>query len=173
MRDSYPLQRLLHKVANQDVDIRVYCEAAGMMPQLHNVCAPFSVPVYSCSGFDSLTAKYELAQNIRETYAYQGRKTVVLHLGDYGPSGESVFSQGLVEDIYAFLEEDIPHHDPDEVAIFERVAMLEDHADEYGLETAPPKESDSRTAGWKGSETCQLEALPPDLLEALLVEAID
>jgi hypothetical protein len=42
------------KLARQGLDIRVYCEAAGMMPQLERVCEPYSVPVYSCSGFDSL-----------------------------------------------------------------------------------------------------------------------
>ncbi len=39
---------------------------------------------------------------------------------------------------------------------------------------APPKETDSRTANWKGARTgtCQLEALPPDTLAELLESAI-
>jgi hypothetical protein len=161
------------KLANQKVDIRVYCEAAGMMPQLHDVCEDYSVPVYSCSGFDSLTAKWDLAVACRKTFVYQGRKTVILHLGDHDPSGDSIFNDGLVEDIHAFLARDVPHKAPEDVALFERVALRPEHADEYELDTAPPKESDSRTENWSGTETCQLEALPPDVLAELLTDAIE
>jgi hypothetical protein len=162
-----------NKLANQGVDIRVYCEAAGMMPQLHDICEPYSVPVYSCSGFDSLTAKWDLAQACWRRYTYQGRQTVILHLGDFDPSGDSIFNDGLVEDIHTFLLEDVPHKNPEDVAIFERVALRPGHAEEFELDTAPPKASDSRTANWSGSETCQLEALPPDVLADLLTEAIE
>ncbi|MBA3472558.1 MAG: hypothetical protein H0T57_04900 [Rubrobacter sp.] len=161
------------KLANQKTDIRVYCEAKGMMPQLHDVCETYSVSVFSCSGFDSLTAKYDLAQSIRSTYTYEGRRTVVLHLGDYDPSGESIFNDGLVEDVHAFLDRDVPLRSPEEVGIFERVALRPEHADEFNLDTAPPKDSDSRTEKWEGTETCQLEALPPDVLAELLTEAIE
>jgi hypothetical protein len=43
--------------------------------------------------------------------------------------------------------------------------------EEYNLPTAPPKRSDGRSKYWRG-ETCQLEALPPDVIGALLEEAI-
>src|SRR5215208_7056631 len=32
----------------------------------------------------------------------------------------------------------------------------------------PPKGTDSRTKNWQGEATCQLEALPPDVLASLL-----
>jgi hypothetical protein len=147
-----------NKLARQKLNIRVYCEAAGMMPQLERVCEPYSIPVYSCSGFDSLSAKYQLKEACWRAYTYQGRRTVILHLGDHDPSGDSIFNDGLVEDIYAFLREDVPHKEPHEVATFERVA----------LRTEPPKKTDSRTKNWQGGEACQLEALPPDVLAGLL-----
>jgi hypothetical protein len=162
------------KLARQGLDIRVYCEAAGMMPQLERVCEPYSVPVYSCSGFDSLSGKYELKTSCWQAYTYKGRRTVILHLGDHDPSGESIFTDGLVQDIHAFLAEDVPHKDPREVADFERVALVEEHVERYRLETERPKATDSRTANWKGARSgaCQLEALPPDKLAELLEVAI-
>jgi hypothetical protein len=162
------------KLARQGLDIRVYCEAAGMMPQLERVCEPYSIPVYSCSGFDSLSGKYELKESCWRAFAYKGRRTVILHLVDHDPSGESIFTDGLVRDIHAFLAEDVPHKDPREVADFERVALIEEHVERYGLETEPPKPTDSRTANWEGARTgaCQLEALPPDKLAELLEAAI-
>jgi hypothetical protein len=159
------------KLAHQKVDIRVYCEAAGMMPQLRQVCEPYSVAVYSCSGFDSLTAKYDLVLDCRRNFTWHGKKAVILHLGDYDPSGESIFNDGLVEDIHAFLAEDVAHKNPWDVAHFERVALRPELIDEYNLDTAPPKKTDTRSKNWEG-ETCQLEALPPDVLAELLDDAI-
>ena len=156
------------KLARQKINMRVYCEAAGMMPQLKRVCEPYRIPVYSCSGFDSVSAKYQLKEACWRAFVYQGRRTVILHLGDYDPSGESIFNDGLVEDVYAFLERDVPHKEPHEVAIFERVALKAEHIERFNLPTAPPKGTDSRTKNWQGEATCQLEALPPDVLASLL-----
>ena len=46
-----------NKLAGQELHIEVWCEAAGMLPQIDDVSAPFSVRAYSSGGFDSLTAK--------------------------------------------------------------------------------------------------------------------
>jgi hypothetical protein len=80
----------------------------------------------------------------------------------------SSLQAALVEDVHAFLERDVPHKDPSEVAIFERVALKPEHIERFNLPTAPPKSSDSRTKNWQGEATCQLEALPPDVLAGLL-----
>jgi hypothetical protein len=156
------------KLARQKMNIRVYCEAAGMMPQLERVCEPYSIPVYSCSGFDSVSAKYQLKEACWRSFVYQGRPTIILHLGDYDPSGESIFNDGLVEDVHTFLERDVPHKDPGKIAVFERVALKPEHIERFKLPTVPPKSSDSRTKNWHGEATCQLEALPPDVLAGLL-----
>ncbi len=159
------------KLATQEKDIRVYCEAAGMMPQLRRVTRGYSVPVYSCSGFDSLTAKYDLADDISDAYAHRGRKTVILHLGDHDPSGETIFD-AISEDVYAFLEVDTEGVRPSDVAIFERVALTEEQIAEYNLPTDPAKES-SHSAGWGSRRACQLEALEPNVLAQTLAEAIE
>jgi hypothetical protein len=155
------------KLARQGLDVRIYCEAAGMMPQISNVSDDYSVPVYSCSGFDSLTAKYDLFKDIARAHTYKGRRTVVLHLGDYDPSGESIFD-AIAEDVHAFLSDAIPHKRPEEIAMFDRVALTRDMVAQYSLPTAPPKASDSRTRRWAGGQTCQLEALPPDTLANII-----
>jgi hypothetical protein len=131
-----------------------------------------TIPVYSRSGFDSVSAKYQLKEACWRAFAYQGRQTVILHLGDYDPSGESIFNDGLVEDIYAFLARDVPHKEPHEVAVFERVALKVHHIERFELPTAPPKSTDGRTKNWQGGATCQLEALPPDVLAGLLEATI-
>lgn len=161
----------IDKLAHQEFDMRVYCEAAGMMPQLARVLKGFSVPVYSCSGFDSTTAKYDLARECMETHTYQGKDTVILHLGDYDPSGEAIFGS-IRDDVHAFLDDDIPFVEPEEVAKFERVALSAQQVRDHNLPTSPPKRTDSRTRRWEGNETCQLEAVPPDELALLLAESV-
>ena len=159
------------KLADQPVDMRVLCEAAGMMPQLNRVCRRYSVPVYSCSGFDSLTAKYELAKACAQTYDWRGRPTVILHLGDLDPSGVSIY-ESMREDVLAFVAGDVPRLDADEVAMFDRIALTRRQVECYDLTTYAPKPSDLRSRRWVG-ETCQLEALPPDVLARLLTSAIE
>jgi hypothetical protein len=160
----------IDKLARQPYDVRVLCEAAGMMPQLATTCRPYSVSVYSCSGFDSLTAKYELAERCTKTYTYKGKPTVILHLGDHDPSGVSIY-ESMREDVLAFVAKDVPGADPEEVAIFERVALGPEQIARHGLTTYPPKPTDLRSGRWRG-DTCQLEALPPDVLAHILDRAI-
>ena len=154
-----------NKLADQEHHIEVWCEAAGMLPQLHDVAKPFSVPVYSSGGFDSLTAKKDLAERI----CLNEKPTVILHLGDLDPSGVSIFDS-VAEDVAAFVEADRPWGTI--TVAFERVALTPEQVREYDLPTAPPKATDSRSKGWDGG-TCQLEALPPNVIADILREAIE
>lgn len=158
------------KLAGQGYAIRLHCEAEGMMPQMHTALRDFSVPVYSCSGFDSLTSRRDLAKWFHDSYVYEGKTPLMLHLGDYDPDGESIF-ESLVEDVWAFLSRDAPglvaRHDRDR--LFVRIALVEEHIAMFDLPTAPPKETSSRTKNWTGVGTCQLEALPPDVLRNVVV----
>lgn len=136
-----------------------------MMPQLARVANEFSVPVYSCGGFASLTAVRAIVDRAER----RSRPTVFLHLGDFDPSGESIFDS-MSEDAAAFLDRDrllaVSRFIP------QRVALTADQVTDYDLPTAPPKDTDSRTARWSG-ETCQLEALPPDVLADIVEESIE
>jgi hypothetical protein len=162
-----------NKLAGQGYAIRLHCEAEGMMPQMHAALEDFSIPVYSCSGFDSLTARRDLARWFHDSYAYEGKTPVMLHLGDYDPDGESIF-ESLVEDVWAFLSRDAPglvaRHD--RARLFVRVALVEEHIATFDLPTAPPKKTSSRTKNWTGTGTCQLEALPPDELRDIVVGSV-
>lgn len=158
-----------NKLSAQDVHIEVWCEAAGMLPQLHDVASRFSVRAYSSGGFDSLTAKKDLADRI----VMIEKPAIILHLGDCDPSGEGIFDC-VAQDVTAFVEADRPHG---LVTVdFQRIALTRAQVAEYDLPTAPPKATDTRSKSWKGG-TCQLEALPPnviaDILRAALWDHID
>lgn len=154
-----------NRLAAQEYHIEVWCEAAGMLPQLHQAAEWYSVPVYSSGGFDSLTAKKDLADRICQ----MGKPAVILHLGDFDPSGVSIFDS-VAEDVAAFVEADRPWGT---ISVeYERIALTADQVRQYDLPTAPPKASDSRSKGWTGG-TCQLEALPPNVIADILKQAIE
>lgn len=142
---------------DQDSRLVVWCEAQGMVPQLERVCEPYSVPVYSSGGFDSVTVKHSVA----EEFAAMD-DVVVLHIGDHDPSGVHVFGS-LDEDIGAFL--DLMGGS----AEFVRLAVTPAQTQQYDLPTAPPKLTDRRAFY---GQTTQAEALPPDLLASILDDEI-
>lgn len=86
-------------------------------------------------------------------------ETVFMHVGDYDPSGESIFN-AMAEDVTGFIRGRLGTV----AGAFRpvRVALTEDQVIEHDLPTAPAKESDTRSRNWVG-ETCQAEAMPPDL----------
>lgn len=152
------------RLAGQDVHLEVWCEAAGMLPQLNDVAEEYSVRAYSSGGFDSLTSKKQLADRICAV----GKRAVILHLGDFDPSGVSIFDS-VAEDVAAFVRADRPWATVS--VTFKRIALTAEQVEAYDLPTAPPKASDSRAKSWAGG-TCQLEALPPDVIASILRSAI-
>ena len=148
--------------------IEVWCEAGGMVPQLGQITHPFGIPVHSAGGFLSVTAIHETAERI----ARRDVPTILLHIGDFDPSGDSIF-QVIEEDVGAFVW---GMDAPEDHFLPIRLAVREEHIQEYGLETAPPKRSDSRSAKWEqenAEDTAQAEAFAPDVLAELLKNSIE
>lgn len=159
------------KFAGQPKQIFVLCEAAGMVPQIVRACSDFPVTVKSSGGMDSVTAKYDLAQECADQDA------VVLHVGDYDPTGLSIYHQlaldvpAMIADYCRVQKQDMPRYE------CERITILEEHVNQFGLLTGKTKASDE-TKGWypgingNTTLTCEAEALPPDTLIRLVREAV-
>ena len=159
----------LNRQAGQRHYIELWCEAAGMLHQLKRVGDDYSVKPYSNGRFTSLTAIYEIADRALA----RDVPTILLHVGDYDPSGESMF-EAMAEDAAAFVEADWVIRTQRIEAV--RVALTSAQIAFHKLPTAPPKKSDSRSKKWEAEGkggTCQLEALPPDILAQVVREAIE
>ena len=85
----------------QPYRLELWAEAAGMLPQLARVAHEYSIPVFSASGFTGLTGIRMIVDRARDS---DGR-TVLLHVGDYDPSGVAIFDS-MTGDAQAFLKED-------------------------------------------------------------------
>jgi hypothetical protein len=136
-------------------------EAAGMVPQIERIADPYGISVQSAGGFDSLTCKHDLAVTLGEWPAVE-----ILHIGDRDPSGEHVFS-ALAEDVQA-LARDLGKTGR---LRFTRLAVTRQQIDDLRLPTAPAKETDRRS--FDDTETVQAEAIAPDVLAAIVRDAID
>lgn len=150
--------------AGQPVRVELWCESAGMAPQLAKVADELSVPVFSSGGFLSLTAVRQIAARALA----REQPTVLLHVGDLDPSGASIF-EAIASDAAAFVAADRTILPQRIEAV--RVALTPEQVAYHRLPTAPAKQSDGRSAKWSG-ETCQLEAMAPDLLAATVREAL-
>jgi hypothetical protein len=149
----------LDRSAGQKARLVVTCEAAGMVPQLERVAHPLGATVMSGGGFESTTDRQKFAAAL----AGHDRPTEVLDIGDHDPSGAHRFL-AYQEDIKAFARElggDVT---------FTRLAVTPRQIRRYDLPTAPKKSTDKRA--FRG-ETCQVEALPPDVLADILRTAIE
>jgi hypothetical protein len=150
---------MLDRTEGQKTRLAVLCEAGGMAPQLARVTDPFGITVMSSGGFDSLTEKHAFAAEL----ARHDRPTEVLSIGDQDGSGVWMFAAYL-EDVEAFTR------DLGGEATFTRLAVTPAQIAAYDLPTAPPKATDRRAFA---GETCQAEALAPDVLASILRDAIE
>ncbi|MCY3931592.1 MAG: hypothetical protein OXH70_07885 [Acidobacteria bacterium] len=148
---------------DQDRHVVLWCEAAGMAPQLAAAVEEYGIPVLSSGGFDSLTFKHDQAREIADREV----PTLALHVGDRDPSGEHVH-MSLSEDLAAFVA--VLHGDP---AHFElrRIAVTDEQIERLHLPTAPPKRTDRRS--FDGAATTQAEAIEPRELRRIVREAVE
>jgi hypothetical protein len=145
--------------------IELWCEAAGMVPQLAKIARRYGVPVYSTGGMGSITNIHTLAERV------VGREdpTVLLHLGDFDSNGVALW-EAIANDGAAFVE------DMFGPGWFEpiRLGLTEEQVDKHKLTTET--ETGQHTAGKAWREVrdwrCQLEALPPDLINSMVEEAL-
>lgn len=149
----------LDRQEGQPVRLFLICEAAGMAPMLRRTADPFGVPVITSGGFDSVTAKHDLAAEL-----VQHDRAEVLHIGDHDPSGVHLFTS-LAEDVAAFVA---ARGGP--APVFSRLAVTPAQAEVLRLPTAPAKPTDRRAFT---GETVQAEAIPPDVLALIVRDAIE
>jgi hypothetical protein len=132
----------------------VWCEAAGMVPQIEDACAGLPVLVRSGGGMNSVTLLYEQAEAI----VADERPTVVLYVGDLDEWGQTIEDR-VADDLAAFVDD--LGGDPDGLR-FQTIAITSTQAQDHGLPGNPEKPGQF-----------QAEALPPDVLARIVRGAVE
>lgn len=155
----------------QDERIELWCETEGIVPMLGRAAEPYGVKVTGTGGFPGVTSNYRMAKRI----IAEPLPTIFLHLGDYDPSGESIYDT-MRDDVFAFVAGEIGRPAALEKFTPIRIGLTEEQIADHGIETAPPKSSDKRSRRWieEGRvESAQLEAVPTALLREWVAEACE
>jgi hypothetical protein len=169
---SFPEHYRLDRQTDQHCRQMVVSETAGMLPQLARIGDPYGVTVLSGGGFNSTTAKHDIAKEIVDILETEERPVRILHLGDYDPSGVHMF-KNYSEDVAAFVD---GLGGAAEDCRFERVAVTPEQIARLALPTAPRKAKDNRSFEGLDDDpnaTVQLEAIAPDEIARILTETIE
>lgn len=154
------LQKIYRRDRTEGQSVSVYLgvEKAGIVEQLREWFGGLGVPVLALGGYGSQTYVDDVIEDVENT----GRPAVLLYAGDFDPSGEDIDRDFTARtDCW------------DEVR---RVALTAAQVEQYELPPQPGKETDSRARGFVERHgrlvQVELDALPPDTLQALYTEAL-
>jgi len=150
--------------ASSEVNVEVWLEKDALkgvlIPTVVDECG---LGLHVTRGFASITYLQEAADQIEA----DGRPTYVYVLTDFDPSGMSI-----AEKVAEELTERAPFSD----ITVERLAVNREQVDRWNLPTRPTKTSDTRAAKFRrvhGTDSVELDAIPPDELRQLVKNAID
>ena len=155
----------LNRWEDQPFYVEVWVEKAALAGILATVSDVFHVTMMVNRGYSSASAMKESADRIRARSGLTARP-VVIYLGDHDPSGED-----MVRDIRERL---IEFGCPQWLDI-RKLALTMAQIEEYRCPPNPAKVTDSRAAAYIekfGDSSWELDALPPDVLEDMLADAV-
>lgn len=152
--------------------IEVWVEKDALSSLISQACKEYRVLVFPSRGYSSFTKVKEgirrLYQNteILETDPISNKPTYVLHLADHDPSG-----LGMTQD----LKNRFARYDAEFIKV-ERIGLNIDQVRQFDLRPNPVKRADSRSAEYVqtfGNDCWELDALPPNELQKLIVTQIE
>lgn len=147
---------------NQDYYLEIWIEKKALQGVVEPVARRNDLLLFPCKGYPSLTALKEASERFWSPQA-NGKRNIILYLGDYDPSGEDIprnINQSLTEEFGIEVEVD-------------RVFLMEDQVRELNLPPAPTKTGDSRSVNWQGIGQVELDAIPFDVMTSGIQIAID
>jgi hypothetical protein len=151
-------RRNLWRDANSYVEIWVEKDAlAGV---IYPVTSEYDVPLMVARGFSSETFAYEaMAARSGDERNYH-----VYYLGDFDRSGRDA-ADSLQEKLERFAAE-LPDCVCD--VIFKQISITSEQIEYFQLPTRPHKRNSPADRNWPHDFACELDALPPDTLRALV-----
>jgi len=153
-----------------NTQVMLWCEKNTLSGQIAPIADEWQVPFTATSGFQSKTIVYQAAERIKKI----GKPAYIYALGDADPSGETI-----TESLESTLRRYLGRIAPGLELRFERLAVLPEQIEKWGLPTRPTK--DSTHAGKKGSKkreerlklpSVEVDSIDPDRLEQLITDKL-
>lgn len=143
----------------------VWIEKDALAGVIEGVCNRYRVRFFACRGYVSQSAQYEASKRflqIRESK----QEPIIFHLGDHDPSGLDMSRENRAK--FELLT-----GNPVELR---RLALNFDQVQQYNPPPNPAKMSDTRARAYVreyGRKSWELDALSPEIIERLIVDAIE
>ena len=164
-------------MASQPVRIEVWAESDSIGSVLSEVTDAYGIPLYIGRGYSSRGYLHAAAEEIDQA-ASAGKQTLILQLGDHDPSGEDI-ARAVRETLERYCTELWWERVVDDTADplmlpeFERLAVTPKQIEDLDLPYLPVKASDPRTASFAGAGSVEIEAIPRQIVLAILRERIE
>lgn len=149
--------------------VEVWVEKDALLGVVERACNKWDVPYFSCRGYTSQSEMWGAAMRL-VNHAQDAQTTSIIHLGDHDPSGKDM-TRDVIERLQMFME----HHGQDAVEV-SRIALNMDQIEKYNPPPNPAKITDSRADAYIaefGNESWELDALEPQVIEALIEAQIE
>ncbi len=144
--------------------LEVWVEKDALSSLVSQACRKYRILTFPSRGYSSFT---KIKEGIdRLSYLEDKEQICILHLADHDPSG-----LGMTQD----LKNRFAKYDADFIEV-ERIALNIEQVREFDLRPNPVKRADSRAAEYVqafGTECWELDALPPDELQKIIVAEIE
>jgi hypothetical protein len=166
-------QYRIDKWKDQPVHVEVWVEKEALAGIVGQVCTDLDVPYFACRGYVSQSEQWHAARRF-SAYIGAGQEVLVLHLGDHDPSGIDMTRDNR-DRLSMFIEHDKGMHAAARLTV-KRIALNMDQVEAYDPPPNPAKLTDSRVGPYIeefGEESWELDALPPDVLAALIRSEIE
>jgi hypothetical protein len=140
--------------------VEIWLEKDALAGVIYPITAYYDVPLMVARGYASLSFLHTAAEYIKTLTV----PSFIYHLGDFDPSGVNAGEK---------IEETLCEMAPDAEIYFERIAVTEEQIEDWGLPTRPTKASDTRAQNFGSTISVELDAIEPNALRGLVVEAIE
>ena len=138
----------------------LWVEKDALYPAVSQIADRYRVKVYQARGYSSYSQVYEAARE------FKSANLSVVYLSDFDPSGE---------DMPRDIKERLEKYGAGKF-ILKKLALTKEQIRNYGLPPMPAKKSDPRFKTFAksyGDRAVELDALPPDELETIIVKEIE
>lgn len=156
--------------AKQPVRVEVWIEKDALLGVIEPACERWRLPYFACRGNNSQSEQYVAGKRILARMRHEGKRTVILHLGDHDPNGLD-----MTRDNDARLQIFTAGESDEGCVDVRRLALNYDQVVEHRPPPNPVKMTDSRSTGYVerfGEECWELDALSPQIIDGVIDAAV-
>lgn len=156
-------QYAVDKWGNQPHRVEVWVEKDALVGVIQQACSPLDVNFFSCRGYTSQSEMWGASERLKY-YRSVGQEPVIIHLGDFDPSGVDMSRD--INDRQSLFMGGVE---------VKRIALNMDQIEEYDPPPNPAKVTDSRAKEYikkYGTKSWELDALEPEVVIDLIEKTI-